>query len=108
MPDWCFGLLKQQYKKTMINCLDDIVAAVSKSATPNVAQLVGTQDGSSVVNMYNWSEHFEQHTIKTALKGIQQMHHFRFTSAHPGKVFIKNTISDDEKTINLVKSSISR
>ena len=96
-PDWCFGLLKQQHKKTTNDCLDDSVAAVNKSTTPNVAQLVGTQDGSSVVNMYNWAKHYEQYTIKTASKGIQQMHHFWFTSAHPGKLFIKNTVSENEK-----------
>ena len=43
-PDCCFGL-KQQYKKITINCLDDIVRVANRSATPNVAQLVGTQSG---------------------------------------------------------------
>ena len=42
-PDWCFGLLKQQYRRTSIGCLDNIVQAVNMSATPNNAQLVGSQ-----------------------------------------------------------------
>ena len=28
-PDWCFGLMKRQYRKTNIGCLNDIVAAVN-------------------------------------------------------------------------------
>ena len=103
--DWGFGLLKQKFKKTFVGCLDDIVRVVNQSAKPNWAQLVGAQDGSNIVPMYDWAEHFEPHTIKTALKGITQMHHFRFSSVHPGKVFVKNCNSDKERCINLRKES---
>lgn len=106
-PDWCFGLLKRQYRRTKVGCLDDIVAAVNVSADPNHAQLVGSQDGTSIVQMFNWSEFFEEYTIKTALKGITQMHHFSFSKSYPGKVKVKNTVDDSERTINLVKASMS-
>ena len=46
LPDWCFGLLKRLLRRMKIGCLDDVVSAVNKSATPNHAQLVGAQDGS--------------------------------------------------------------
>ena len=91
-PDWCFSLLKQQYRCTNIGCLDDIVQATNISATPNVAQLVGSQNGETIVPTYNWSEYFDQHTIKTALKGIKQMHHFHFSHEFPGQVKVKNDI----------------
>ncbi|XP_065884511.1 uncharacterized protein [Dysidea avara] len=104
-PDWCFGLFKRRYRKTKIGCLDDIVAAVNQSAAPNFAQLVGSQDGTTIVPMYNWSDYFEEKTVKTALKGITQMHHFRFLSSRPGKVMVKNTHDDPERTISLLKSS---
>jgi len=42
-PDWCFGLLKQRYKKTFVSCLQDIVD-VNSSADVSTAQLAGTQD----------------------------------------------------------------
>ena len=106
-PDWCFGLLKRLYRRTKIGCLDDIVAAVNKSATPNHAQLVGAQDGSSIVSMFDWSGFFEEHTVKTALKGITKMHHFRFSKSHPGKVMVKNGIDEPEQMINLLKPSSS-
>lgn len=78
-PDWCFGLFKQKYRKMRIGCLDDIVRAVNESGNPNVAQLVGTQNGDVIVPMFNWSDYFEDVTIKTALKGISHMHHFHLS-----------------------------
>lgn len=103
-PDWCFGLFKRHYRLTKIGCLDDIVRAVNLSATANVAQLVGTQDGSTVVPMYEWSTYFDSYTIKTALKGITKMHHFRFSRSDPGKVFVKSRWSDkNERCINLLR-----
>ena len=44
--------------------------------------------------MFNWSEFFEDFTIQTALKGISRMHHFRFTAADLGMVFVKNYCDD--------------
>ena len=104
-PDWCFGLLKRKYRKMRIGSLDDIVCAVNDSSSPNVAQLVGTQNGEVIVPMFNWSEYFEEVTVKTALKGISQMLHFHFTSTAPGKVFVKDTVDGNERCINLLKSS---
>ena len=42
-PDWCFGLLKQRFRRTKADCLDDLVRVVESSAAINHAQLVGTQ-----------------------------------------------------------------
>lgn len=105
-PDWCFGLQVPLYSTSpfcRIGCLDDIVQAVNQSASPNITQLVGTQEGTTVVRMYEWSTLFDEHTIKSALKGITKMHHFHFSSAHPGKVFVKNNSSDAERSINLLR-----
>ena len=102
-PDWCFGLFKRHFRLCKIGCLDDIVHAVNQSATPNVAQLVGTQDGSTIVPMYDWSSFFDSYTIKTALKGITKMHHFHFSRDNPGGVKVKNKASDLEQSINLLK-----
>ena len=74
-----------------MGCLDDIVRVVNESATPNVAQLVGSQNGDVIVPMYDWSTYFEETTVKTALKGITQMDHFHFSRSHPGKVKVRNS-----------------
>ena len=57
-PDWCFGLLKQRFRfrRTKVNCLDDIVRVVESSAAINHAPLVGTQSGETVVPTFNWAE----------------------------------------------------
>lgn len=102
-PDWCFGLAKQSFRRTKVDTLDDIANSVSRSSFVNVPQLVGTLDGTCLVKMFNWSDFFEQHMVKTALTGIKQMHHFRFEAKSPGMVFVKNSSTDSEKKIKLVK-----
>ena len=102
-PDWCFGLAKQSFRRTKVNNLDDIANSVSSSSFVNVPQLVGTLDGTCYVPTYNWSEFFEQYTIKTALKGIKGFQHFRFEAKSPGMVYVKCKSSDIEKKIKLAK-----
>ncbi len=53
-PDWCFSLLKQKFRRTKIDCLDDLVKVVDTSANVNEVQLVGNQMGESLVPMYDW------------------------------------------------------
>ena len=103
-PDWCFGLFKRLFRKTKVGCLDDIAAVVEQSATINHPQLVGTHDGTILVPFYNWSEFFDSHMAQTALKGISQMHHFRFSAFNPGVVFVKNSCNDTEREIQLLKT----
>ena len=88
-----------------IECLDYIMRAVNDSGSPNVAQLVGTQNSEVILPMFKWNEYFEEVTVKTALKEISQMHHFHLTSTAPGKVFLKGTDDDNEQCINFLKFS---
>ena len=76
---------------------------VSVSPVLNIPQLVGSLDGTTFFTTYNWSDHFDRHTIKTTLKGITPMHHFKFISSHPGTVFVKLASSGVEWKINLLK-----
>ena len=103
-PDWCFGMAKQSFRHAKLDCVDDIANSVSSSSFVNVPQLVGTLDGTCYVPTYNWSEYFEQHTIKTALKGITK-HHFRFDAKSPGTVYVKERSSDSERQITLTKDT---
>ena len=54
------------------------------------------------VPMYDWGSFFDDHTMKTALKGIPEMHHFCFTNTHPGQIFVKNR-SCDVEWINTIR-----
>ena len=50
-PDWCFGLLKQAFRRTAVSSLADMEAVVNGSATVNQAQLVGRERGESIVSV---------------------------------------------------------
>ena len=86
-PDWCFGLFKQRYRRTFVSSLDDITDVVNSSADVNVAQLVGTQNGESVVPMYDWTTFLRDHFRN--VPHMKTFHHFTFTAAHPGVVVTK-------------------
>ena len=71
-PDWCFGLLKQKFRKTKVDCLDDIAKVVQGSAEVNEVQLVATQEGEVLVPIYNWADFFHSPFNQSALKGIKK------------------------------------
>ena len=62
--DWCFGFLKQRFRKTSVNSLKDIEEVVDRSAVVNISQLVGNQSRKVIVLTYDWSIYFEQHFSK--------------------------------------------
>ena len=68
-PDWCFGLFKQHFRRSKVDCLDDIANVASNSAEVNEVQLVATQDGQILVPTYDWAEFFDGPFNQTALKG---------------------------------------
>lgn len=69
-PDWCFGLLKQKFRKTSVGCLEDLVRVVNQSASCNQAQLVGTEDGTIFVPQYDWAGFFQPYFRGGAFDGI--------------------------------------
>ena len=52
-PDWCFGLIKQRFRRTEVGCVRDIVNVVEQSATVNSAQLIGHENGDIIVPTYD-------------------------------------------------------
>ena len=102
-PDWCFGLLKQKFRRSDVNCLDDLVAVVESSAASNFAQLVGTQSGEVVVTTYNWSEMFSKKMRK--LPNITTYHHFTFMADTPGKVTIQEYCNTTSKVFGITTTN---
>ena len=100
-PDWCFGLLKKKYRRTKVGGLTDLVGVVNESATINVAQPTGTEDGRVVVPTYDWQQYFA--TFCSKVKGIKKLHHLRFDSSSPGCVFVKERAGSNEAKHSLVK-----
>ena len=60
-PDWCFGQVKRLYRRSQVNCLNEIVKVVESSARCNVAQLIGNQKGDIIVPSFDWLTFFSPH-----------------------------------------------
>ncbi|XP_011662879.2 uncharacterized protein LOC105437692 [Strongylocentrotus purpuratus] len=104
-PDWCFGLLKQRYRKTKVSCLQDIVNVVDSSTVSgvNIPQLVGNEKGDVFVKVYDWSNHLGKHFKR--FPRITFARHFRVTEDHPGRVFYKEKSDSAEEMFDLARSS---
>ena len=57
-PDWAFGLLKQKFRRMPVGCLDDMARVVEQSASINKAQLIVKEDGTVLVEQYDWATFF--------------------------------------------------
>ena len=102
-PDWCFGLLKQRFRKSLVGCLDDLASVVDQSAHTNSAQLVGREDGTVIVPFYDWSGFFQPYFRRGAFDGIKSLHHLVFSSATPGKAKVRVSCNAEEKTLTLLR-----
>ena len=101
-PDWCFGLFKRQYRRTKVGSLQAIAEVVNTSAECNHAQLVSREDGSTIVQTYDWTDFFAPRMKK--ILGIKKLHHFRIESASPGCVFTKEQCDSTEVKHELLKA----
>ena len=100
-PDWCFGLFKRLYKRTKVGSLKGVAEVANKSAECNFAQLVSSEDGTTIVPTYDWTSFFAPHLRK--LPGIKKIHHFRMSSSQPGFIFIKEHSDTAEVKFSMLK-----
>ena len=100
-PDWCFGLLKQKFRYSEVNCLDDLVSVVNTSSSANTAQLVGKQSGEVIVPTYSWNDYFSDHMRK--IQNITTYHHFLFTKDQPGDVVVQEYVNSPQIIIAVLK-----
>ena len=101
-PDWCIGLIKRQFRRTNVSCLADISTVVDKSATVNIPQLVGTQEGEVLMPTYDWAGMLGPHFRK--LKNIKTYHHFQFEASTPGVVQLRVTCDGQNERETLLKT----
>ena len=104
-PDACFGLIKRKFRTADVSSLDDLARVVEESAACNICQLVGTQDGSTIVPSRDWARFLSSHFRR--LDGIKQYHHFHFERDHPGVVFLKKTAMAEEEEQLLLRGGWS-
>ena len=74
-PDWCFGLLKQRFRRCAVSSLGELEDVVNGSAVVNSAQLVGNEDGRTLVPTCDWQQHLEPYF--RPFNGIKSYQHFR-------------------------------
>ena len=75
---------------------------VESSADVNLAQLVGTQSGETLVPMYDWAQFLEPHF--RVIPSIKSYHHFQFTSTLPGTVTLKKYSNSEDVHYKLCSS----
>ena len=100
-PDTCFGLLKQKFRRTDVDSLDDFAKVVNQSAMVNTSQLVGTANGEVIVPTYDWTSFFA--TTYKKIIGIKKYHHFNFDATSPGKVNVRCAHDGPVTTLNILK-----
>lgn len=100
-PDWCFGLIKQSFRRHYVSSLFDLMIAVDKS-TVSVSKLCGLHDGTLLVPVYDWVTFLEPCFKK--IPGISTFHHFRFSKDHPGVVFCQTLVDSAEIEFQILKN----
>ncbi len=102
-PDWCFGLLKQKYRRTPVSCLSYMEGVVRNSTVTgaNVPQLVGTEDGRQLVPTIDWQTFLGPY-FRT-MPGVKSYQHFRFESQSPGVMFYKQYSDSPESSFQILK-----
>ena len=106
-PDWCFGLIKLKYKRSYISSVSQLSDCVSNSTHKNIniPQLVWDPSTDEIlVEVLSWKPYLETHFRK--IPGIVSYQHFRFSSEHPGDVFVRELPQSEEKRITLLKRPI--
>ena len=101
-PDWCFGLVKQTFRKAEVGCLNEIATVVEESASVNIAQLVGTQEGELIVPTYSWSSFLSQYFKR--IPGIKKIHHFIIHSPEPSEIQLKQSVDSSTVKMTLLRS----
>ena len=101
---WCFGLLKQRFRKSVVTTLEDLCICVEESADVNIAQLVGTHDGHNIVRTYDWANFLANYFKK--LQGIKSYHHFFLCKENPGVVHVKKLNDQPSQPFRILTSEV--
>ncbi|KAM9364293.1 uncharacterized protein KZ484_010563 isoform 2-T3 [Pholidichthys leucotaenia] len=102
-PDWCFGLIKQKFRKTRVCSVGELADVVRLSTVTgvNIPQPTMDRNGKNIVKHYNWHQKLTE--TGRAVPDIKKYHHFRFCHTRPGVVFCKEYSDSDEVPETLLK-----
>lgn len=102
-PDWCFGLLKQSFRRNFVSSLFDLMRTVDNSTVTgvNISELCGRHDGTVLVPVYDWATYLQPFFKK--ISGISKYHHFRLSKEQPGVVFCREFVDSPETQWQILK-----
>uniref|UniRef100_A0A1X7UKZ0 DUF7869 domain-containing protein n=1 Tax=Amphimedon queenslandica TaxID=400682 RepID=A0A1X7UKZ0_AMPQE len=101
--DWCFGLLKQKFRKAEVDSLDDFIQVIEQSSAVNKAQPVGSSNGELIVETLDWCSYFA--TLFKKIKGIKGFQHFVVNATSPGVVAARQAVDGPVTQFNLLKDT---
>ena len=94
--DWCFGLFKRKFKRSIVDCLADMERVVTESAKANIPQLVGNEKDKFLSPVT--TGRLICRSILRKLWGFVKFHHFIFNKESQGIVTLKEA-SDTEESV---------
>ncbi|XP_064636957.1 uncharacterized protein LOC135493509 [Lineus longissimus] len=100
-PDSMFGLFKRKYRKTKVDCFNNIEEVV-RAASPAgvlIPQSCGDEAGSVIVPMYNWDTYLSDYFRK--LPSIKPLHHIE--CRRDGSVICKEMSESQPVTHRILK-----
>ena len=105
--DWCFGLLKQSFRKCFVSSLYELATVVDTSTVSgvNVAQLCSLHNGSTIVPVYDWVSFLSPFFKK--FPNIKKYHHFLFKSERSGIMFYKQFSDGSEESFSILRKEDS-
>ena len=101
LVDGCFGLIKQKYRRSDCDTLEQLQSIVEDSASVNNAQLYQAPGSSRpAFQWYDWVSFLDERF--KAVHGIRSLQHFRFSSDSPGSVFVKEAANGEEREVGIL------
>ena len=94
LVDGHFGLIKKIYRQSDTDTLAQMGEVVQRSSTNNIAQLCPWE-------WRDWDSFIKK--LFKRIPSITKYQHFRFSAAEPGKVFVRQSCSSEEKAFSIFK-----
>lgn len=102
--DWFFGLVKRTYRRSRVDCLNDLVRVVTESCPNNIAQKCGTEDGTSLVPFYSWTTFLQP--FFHPVMNIAKYKHFQVSLGN-NKLTMKEYADSTPESQNFFKENLS-
>ena len=96
--DGGFGFVKQQYRKSDVDTVNQLVTAVNPSVGFNQAYTFSWE-------WRQWDAFLAQ--FFTAVWNVTKYQHFRLLSSAPGKVFLSGSLILDNKVLTIMKPNVN-